>query len=533
MTTTAILENEVFVGAGAGATMVPEMDIYLGPNCGAAYASGVSTLTIDSNFTDGTNSTLTLIPNLYVGCVAKLVDASGPTLRTQAVITENTATTLKFDENITNLGTTGVEATIMGLGAPAPAPAVVSGKPTLLSDNWLGLVNTITPPSVEVELGQLNLAVAGTRNFAYQFKKNETVSGGSLDVSMSNGMWLYYALGDFTASATNWTITGATTGGGTGVAFYDANDSFVRVIANEEYPPLPATGDNTVLSRDDYLMVTDDADGYFTYDFSENNGDTLPSFALDVSYEKAGLADAEYYLGSEGTSTDIEAAPYKDIYSRVFTGCQVNSLTMNFEEGQELKSSVDLVTRRAFDAPADYMPKRQVRTASSLFNYSSVDAENQPYLFSGGNLTLYGQTLARVKSGSLTISNNLTAQRFIGNYSRDITSVHIPAQRTYEISLTMLITDTKLWDNLRAQGEHTGTSGNTTAPYTGRLALKFSKSTTDYIELKFNDYITQSVSVPFPDDKGPIEVEVTLSARTLEDAKYVGRWKILHSHTGV
>ena len=93
----------------------------------------------------------------------------------------------------------------MGFGAPAPAPKV-DGEMTLLSDNWLGLVNSITPPNVDVELGQLNLAVAGSRNYQYQFKKGETVTGGAMDLSINNGMWLYYALGKYTSGNNGFTL---------------------------------------------------------------------------------------------------------------------------------------------------------------------------------------------------------------------------------------------------------------------------------------------------------------------------------------
>lgn len=549
-TTSAILENEVFVGAGAGASLVPELDIYLGPACSA---SG-SVLTIDANYVEGSGGTdvadLRLIDGLYTGCMCKIVDDSDQTKVAHLVIKDNAHNTLTFDESIVDLfgsgvpGTAGIRATIMGYGAPSPAPVVIAAKPTLLSDNWLGLVNTITPPSVEVELGQLNLAMAGTRNFQYQFKKNETVSGGSMDVSINNGSWLYYALGNIsTVDVTGHTKGSADSlGSDDGVAIHETDDKLARLIGGKLYPPTASTGWKKITES-----IDGTADGYYSYTFTESNGDTLPSFALDVSYEKSGIANADFYVGSEGTTGggETSAAPFKDIYSRVFTGCQVNSLTLNFEEGMELKGSIDFAARRAFDSPQDVTPKRRVRTSSSFFNYNAQDETNQPYLFSGGSLTLFGQTLARVKQGSVAINNNLNPHRFIGNYSRDITSTMIPGQRTYEITLTMLITDTKMWNNLRSQGEHTGasspTGGNTTVfPYTGELKLRFEKDANltgspvpmDAIEMKFQDYIVQNVNIPFPDDKGPIEVELVVSARTLNSATYTGNWRILHSSTG-
>ena len=86
-------------------------------------------------------------------------------------------------------------------------------------------------------------------------------------------------------------------------------------------------------------------------------------------------------------------------------------------------------------------------------------------------------------------------------------SAHIPGQRTYEMSLTMLVTDTELWDEFRKQDEYDAT--------TGLLELKFTKGNGEEIEIKLDDYIIQNVVVPFPTDKGPVEVEATISARTL------------------
>ena len=154
-------------------------------------------------------------------------------------------------------------------------------------------------------------------------------------------------------------------------------------------------------------------------------------------------------------------------------------------------------------------------------------------MFSDGHVELFGQTLARVKSGSLTITNNLTPQRFIGNYDRTITSTHIAGQRTYDVTLNMLITDRELWDNLRKPRADTSTySDDTDEISNSQIILKFDKSGTtadsDYIEIKLDNYIVQSVDIPFPEDKGMIEASLTLSARTMTagNCKYVGKWAI-------
>tara|TARA_R100001594_G_scaffold36937_2_gene66810 strand:- start:908 stop:2482 length:1575 start_codon:yes stop_codon:yes gene_type:complete len=506
MATGATLGNQVWVGAGSSATMIPESDIYL---VSAVAASA-------KNKANGFETELSnLVPGLYVGCMVTVTDAGNSGLETIAMITENDASSLTFDRDVCTGTSNVLHVRIHAFGAPVPAKAVTkasASRPVLLGDNWLGLVNTITPPTVDVELGEVPLALAG-RNMGFRFKKSETISGGSLDLSLNNGMWLYYALGKIgtvthsKGSQSDNDTTGFVTLG-------DNSTTFTRAETSKLYPPIFAPSSET-----DYTTMKvignmyDVGTGPITYAFLESNGDTLPSFALEVTMEKDGLADANYYVGSEGTDTDDTTRPFKDIYSRIFTGCQVNTLTMNFEEGQEVKANLDLVSRRAFDSPSGYVPKKDQRTNTSLQNYSSTEADNQPYLFSEGLIQVFGQDVARVKSGSLTINNNITPQKFIGTYNRGITSSHIPGARTYEVSLNLLVTDTDVWDNLRASNEH-GSSET--------LTLKFSKSANDIIQIQLDDYIVQSLDVPFPEDKGPIEYAVTLTARTLVDGDLTG-----------
>ena len=186
-----------------------------------------------------------------------------------------------------------------------------------------------------------------------------------------------------------------------------------------------------------------------------------------------------------------------------------------------MKANVDLVTRSAFDAPSGYLPRRGVAAgATALENFSTTKANNYPFMFSDGSIKLFGQNVTRVKSGSLAIVNNITPQRFIGNTNRQVMSAHIPGQRTYELTLTMLVTDTQLWDELRSQEEYDTD--------TGLIELNFTKDNGEVIEIKLDDYIITNVTVPFPDDKGPIEVEATIQARTLTSCTYSNAfWAIM------
>lgn len=517
-----MVSNEVFVGAGTMATLVPEMDMYF-DGMSVAYTNLNSAVLASAD-----SDKFKLLDNLYVGCRAKITNSNPDPVEVYfATVTANTENSFYFDTNISDIssGNEVVDVKILGFGAPVIAPSETNQK--LLSDNWLGLVNSFSPPSVDVETKQLPLMGGNTRNLSLQYRGAETVSGGSLDISLNNGSWLYYALGkvstlansggsdDWDANTTNKFIYN---NGGVGIA---------RVIATGiEYPPLSITADTAVGLHDSSSLANYNEIGssdILTYTFGEANGASLPSFGLDVSYRKAGV--------SASTAVD-NLTPHENMYSRIFTGCQVNTLTLNFEEGQELKTSLDLVTRRAYDVDTDgtndYIPHNAKLNPSDLQNFSDTASDNYPFMFSDGALTVFGQTFGRVKSGSVTINNNITPQRYIGNTSRQVMNEHIPAQRTYEISMTALITDTTLWDELRKEdGEIAAT--NALGADT-KLSINFSKggANNEFIKLSFSDYIIQTVDIPFPEDKGAIEVTFTASARTLNNAQYQGKWALMH-----
>ena len=88
------------------------------------------------------------------------------------------------------------------------------------------------------------------------------------------------------------------------------------------------------------------------------------------------------------------------------------------------------------------------------------------------------------------------------------------------MTLTLLITDIAIWKELREQEEYNADAGT--------IKLRFEKSATDFMEIELDDYMISGVTVPFPDDKGPIEVEATINARTLASCKYTGKRVILN-----
>ena len=527
-TNATILGEEVWTGAGASATFIPETSVYLGEDC--TLSGDGLTLTIDTAI----QGYCTLIPDLYVGCEASVLKTSRADVR----IISNTATTLVFSEDVTALvtgtaadgsDTTDVTAHIKPYGAPCPAfDDSLTGTSHLLSDNWLGLVTSFSPPSLEVEVAQMNLALGGTRNYTYQYKKGSTVTGMSMDVDLNHGAWLYYALGKIKSLEAS-----ADTAIGTDTEYDDFarlthdSENIYRVVNGSVYPSPAGTASDGILSGTEtaYDALDEMGTTALEYEFEERNSGILPSFAVEISYNKDETVGT--FVGDDGDSDTRANAPFRDVYSRVVTGVQVNTLTLNFDEGSPLTCSLDLVARRIFDAPSGYAPRRgQTHELEKLTNFNSNEIMNRPYMFSDGEIKLYGQTFGKIKSGSLAINNNLTAQRYIGNYKKDMISGHIGGQRMYDLNFTMQVTDTQLWEHLKADGEHLEAATE--------ITIKFAKTSgtegneNDFIEIKLRDFITQSLDFPFPDDKGPVDVALTLSARTLHSCKYKGTWHIIN-----
>ena len=543
--------NEVYTGAGLSATMIPEVEIEVSEAFGTTTGSAGKVLLIDNDSSDGYTSAMwntaaamdnRLVTNIYKGCMARVSTHSnnGNTPSTEfgtqtLLIKSNTNNRIYFSTPIGDTNNEKCTLTILSYGAPINSPTA-SGKVSLLADNWLGLVNTITPPTVDAEMKQINLALGGTRNFGFQFKGAETLGEASIDVSLNNGMWLYYALGKIktltSSDALGSTLMNNTSPGAAGKAYTKASGTtkiyrLVRNIAGNGNIILPTPPAGTTAS--DYAEI--ESTDVLNYTFDEANSGDLPSFALEITAQKDGMSTFE--TDSGGT----------EVWTRIYTGCQMNTFTLNFEEGQEVKATIGAVSRKAHDpyeitnVGADgtyntsddttrnedaYDPKRNVTANTSLFNYNET-ADNTPFEFAHGHIEMFGQTLARVKSGTFTLMNTLTPQRYIGQYDRKITSVHTAGQRTYELQLNLQVTDRSIWDKLRSQDELQG-AGN-------RITLKFDKSpsgaaNTDYFHIKLDDYLVTAVDVPFPEDKGMLDVALTVQARSLSECKYVGKWVI-------
>ena len=457
---------------------------------------------------------------------------------------------------ITNAGSSVSGSEDLPLTSAAGTNAVIAlaasslgGTARLNADNWLGILESATFPSVATEVKQVNLSLGGSRNMTYQYKGIETSSGGSLNVVANHGAWLYYALGQCTNINASMTAVQPSTefvGTTAGDIYIDTGDGGVQ--ANHDVTEMQTTGpffyktsstsDKTLMPP---LMISADiktnmekltpttssataVTAGITYTFAEANDSNLPSFALEQTLSK--LPSSNTYR------TDVTAAtPLEDLnFVRIARGNRVSSFTMTANENEEVKMTMELMTRNVhkLKQAENYEARGGQETNTSLFNFSSSgDAELlEPFFFSSGSFSAFGQQFLKITNLQLTINNNLQEKRFVGVGSTSIQNA-IPANRQYELTFTAMVTDDLLFEELFNRTENTGTGVVTSGvnfATAGLIDLQFDKPNGEEINISFKNYMLESCNVTIPEDKGPITIEAMVKPRDLNDCTVKTHW---------
>ena len=562
-----MVRTDTWLGSGASVTFIPEADFRMTSNKGQAdtdqyrgstsagfnadTAGNLVKITVDTNITGSFSD---FIPDIYQGCTMDIYNAGS--YSASYVIKFNDLNSFYIEANwadIPDLSGSTDYFIIRGFGAPVLGDIPSTSTNTrLLADNWLGLVTSVSPPSLDIEMKQVNLALAGSRNWTYQYKGAHTISGVNLSLNANHGAWLYYALGACTnisadnAGAVNTDSSMPSWKAGSAASnlddfFYNTTDAdasdqgpfFHRVIDGSDIfsPPLldrALTDANSVVGAH-YMQLTlpDENSGAIrypiTYTLGEANTQTLPSFALEFAYRKGTeVLGSSTVIGNLTTDSNEEVT-----MARIVTGNQVNTLTMTADENMELTMSVDLSSKALVEPGANYEIMRGEYDENEFINFGAATGNQHttkpkvqsfltPFFFSEGSIKIWNTEYIRVQNVTVTITNNLTDKRFIG-----VSRKHkhaIPAQRTYEISFTGLVTDNKVFNELLNE-----TADETTA---NQIELEFTKDNEEYIKLHFKNFMVTNNTWPLPEDKGPVVVEWTIQPLELVKAELKTHWII-------
>ena len=536
-----MVNTDIFLGSGTSTTLVPEL---LLTSFIDESASDSTTLALLSTF----STNLLLVPNLYIGCKVELYDHADTANPVSVhTITGNTETALTISpaHSHTLNGSDTDFLIIQPYGAPCPAKKTGANSYRLNADNWLGVLESFTFPNTEIEMKQLNLSLGGSRNFTHQYKGIETASGGNIGLVANHGAFLYYALGRCTgikATSVSTAPTNAFTAHAAGSVYFDTDDTattafdggfetthleqgpiFYRAdAASDTLLPPVVHGSDTHTNLNLLTRPTYTAAGAIqhpiTYEFKEANGEDLPSFSLEHSMTKTTTTTA-----TEGNS-QVDGRETETVV-RIARGNRVNTLTMTANENEEVKMTMDLNTRTVdhvndLTTTQVFTPRNNVGTNTSLFNFDSNPEALEPFFFSSGLFSIFGHTFAKITNLTLTINNNLQDKRFIGVGNKKIKDA-IPAQRTYEVAFTAMITDDRLLTELINDTENTGSSQ--------KITLQFDKlapagTVNEQILMEFQDYFLSAANVTIPDDKGAVTIEGTVMPRTMSKCEVKTHW---------
>jgi len=533
--------EDIFLGSQASLTMIPEVDLYIPLDHSNSTGSGENsgnTNTIRAH--NDWEAHFLMVNNLYTGCTVELYATGAPTtVISTHTISSNTEKDIVLSPDPRTI-VSGDFIHIRGYGAPCVGLYTGSTK-RLNADNWLGLLETGTFPNLEVEMKQLNLSLGGSRNFTHQYKGVKTASGGNLAVMANHGAWLYYALGKCTEITATFeasnpankltghganttkddrrnvyldtTNGGAETGTITSSEFLEQGPIFYKTArgSNTLVPPLLHGFDlntNMELLNRPTSSATNVANP-ITYKFEEANGEKLPSFALEQTLAKSSTLT---------TRTSPSGASEDTTFVRIATGNRVNTFTMTANENEEVKMTMDLNTRTVhkLDQDENYEARGGITDNRQLFNFEQAnntsttdkDAEFlEPFFFSSGVFSIFGQQFLKVTNLTLTINNNLQDKRYIGIGNKDIKE-GIPAQRNYEVSFTAMVTDDKLFEELFNETETDNTSSTL-------LTLQFDKANGEQILIKLADYYLNAANFTIPEDKGPIRAPLKIMPKAI------------------
>jgi len=246
-------------------------------------------------------------------------------------------------------------------------------------------------------------------------------------------------------------------------------------IAKLDYPLQFAHDDNASISRVDTA-------GYYTHNIIETVDLDTVSWHLhmrDSGETPANDFDRRYYGGLIGGAS--LSADEGGMLSMSWDGVNFQGMVHNQKLGQSSGSGVEVPFYELMQ---------------------SIDADNvvfpttEPYYFSEGSVTIFGQEVARVRSFNLTIANNEEPRYYIQRrYGRQRGPTEIREQRReYSLALSLALPDTtaaltatttRLFNELLWEGDYGAGSGTGMEGF--NIILRFDRGTNDSIVITIPD----------------------------------------------
>ena len=417
-----------------------------------------------------------------------------------------------------------VTATSILLNAPTAFPhadndkiQVVTGVNEVSADQYINLIpgvyETVDTPDPEMAIeGRYFLGTASKRNYFAAYSGQQTYSGSIGGFVLLNGKALRYPIGKVNTTTTYLNTAGGSspTHGGKLSADVKKGDILVN-LASLDAPLtqngfLVFTGSTTAATTStattevrkyigstesgatktnaqlDYPLQFDHDNNEFVYMVMTAASGSTIALSTDSTHvipythtisETVDLDSVTWHVHMLPSDEDATKA-----FDRRYFGGKIGSMTISAEEGGMVTAGWDSVNflgmvhnQKSSSAPGTpsvpfYSPMQSITSGEVQF------PTTEPYYFSNGEVSLFGQTIAKVRSFSLSISNNEEPRYYISKQlGRRRGPTEIKEQRReYSCAVTLALPDAAaantaqrtVWNELLLEGNYGGTNFNRT-----------------------------------------------------------------------
>jgi len=437
--------------------------------------------------------------------------------------------------------------------------AVTDTAGDVIIDQIPGIYETVDLPDPTMDIQPAYfLGTNSKRNFNRVYAGQQTYSGSVSNIVLLNGKPLRYPIGRVVSNVSSvatrtYLSTSAkkgdmyiTVAGVSGLALGDIIGIDVPVAVSSNAITSTSTGEFRKIASDPSSSATLLLDYPLQYDHTSAGSGTIQiteagsSVYTHTILETSDLPTMTWHAHMR-SSDETEATTHD--FDRRYFGGKLGSATIAAEEGGMVTMSWDDVSflgmvhnQKQSSAGVPFYTLMQPIRSTEV-----VQPTTEPYYFSSGTISMFGTTVARLRSFSLSINNNLESRYYLtrrGNSRRRGPSEIRENRREYSMSATLALPDTQnqttatartLFNELLFEGDYgSGRSGFD-------ISLVFTRGDNDSITISIPDDGTSNVgadtqgafikSAPHNiTTDGPLQVDADILFRnmkiTVVDAEY-------------
>tara|TARA_R100001082_G_scaffold108674_1_gene84302 strand:+ start:539 stop:2434 length:1896 start_codon:yes stop_codon:yes gene_type:complete len=348
------------------------------------------------------------------------------------------------------------------------------------------------------------LGTASKRNFFGAYSGQQTYTGSISDFVLLNGKALRFPIGKVSTVpstvADDTILLNQASGAKKGDLYITCDGANVGNLAVNDYIQIDTTSGKSEVRQ----ILADVSDTFkldYPLQFDHDDNCVINEVASGAYYthtiEETVALDSISWHAHMRASNELATHDF----DRRYFGGKVGSASISAEEGGMVTMSWDsvnflgMVHNQQYNSAYSITPTTQIPFYSLMQSIDSDEVNfptNDPYYFSQGEVTMFGQTLARIRNFTLSINNNEEPRYYITKQMgrrRGPTEI-MEQRREYTMSATMALPDTTTSSNAAARTLFTellleGDYGSGKAGF--NITLTFTRGDNDSITITIPD----------------------------------------------